>query len=162
MIWRYEYTKENVDGEVLNEMILFNSNLRAKSIGISIAGTDIECCFNAALEPSEHDELNVIIDQYGPSHELVVRKGIETNTMVKCMKFGESFLAKFTANNIYREKSSAQISSLLSTYPDLIHCCITGSLQSLYYIISNMVASENISQDEIDEFKLRLEIFLGI
>lgn len=161
MNWDYEYNK-SVIADVLDDMIKFNSLLRPKYIGVLSNATAIICRFSEALTPDEHDTLNVIVDSYSDTHELVVRKGIEENVMTPAMIYGNNFLAKFSANNLYRNKTPIQIGTLLATYPDLIHAAITGSLTALYGTMLTMVADANISQEEIDEFKLRLELHLGL
>lgn len=165
----YKYTKE-VIADVLHEMISFNSTLRPKFEGLMVKvngdGTvpddNVEVVMTEVLLSAEEDELTAIVNSYGPANQFVVRYGIEQNVMTPAVKFGNDFLMKFASNNIYLGKTPVQIGTLLNTYPDLIHASITGSLTALYATISSMVADENISQEEIDEFKLRLEIYLGI
>lgn len=159
----FEYTYEKVvDPQILQTMILFNDSLRPKFSSISLEESSVTVSFSEALTVSEHDELNVIVSDYSETHELVVRDSIERNVMSAAMLFGQTFLTKFAANNIYRGKTSEQINSLLSTYPTLILAAQTGSLNTLYAVISSMVPADNISQEEIDEFKKRLELYLGL
>jgi len=160
MIWEYEYTKE-LNTSILEEMIKLYTTLRPKFIGL-YGGVKFTCVFSEALTPDEHDELNVVVDQYSATHKLVVREGIENNVMNPAMQFGTDFLKKFSSNNVYLEKTDTQINTLLATYPSLILTALTGSLKTLYTVICSMTADDNISQVEIDEFKLRLEIYLGL
>jgi len=161
MEWEYEYTKA-LDGSILDDMIKLNVELRPKYSRTTVVVDDVVCIFNEALTAEEHDTLNVVIDQYSDTHPLVVRRDIELNHMVPAMSFGMNFLAKFSANNIYLGKTGIQVAALLEAYPDLIHAAITGSREALYYTVATMVPSADISQEEIDEFTLRLKIELGI
>ena len=161
MSWEYTYTKE-VNPDVLREIIDLDNRLRAIMEGMYTHGDAITIVTIVALTPDQHDILNVLVDSYNDTHPLVVRKNIEVNVMTPAMKYGMSFLAKFSSNNIYLNKTAEQVGALLTMYPDVIHAALTGSLQALYYTTSTMVADDNISQEEIDEFKLRLEIQLGI
>jgi len=166
---KYYYTK-SVIADVLQDMISLDNVLRplVKNVSVttnsdgSIPDDNIEISTDIVLDSAQLDALAVVINAYSPAHALVVRYGIETNVMTPAMQYGYNFLSKLSANNIYLGKTAAQINALLADYPELIHAALTGSLISLYTVISTMTADANISQDEIDEFKLRLEIYLGI
>jgi len=166
---KYYYTK-SVIADVLQDMVNLNNILRplVKNVSVttnsdgSIPDDNIEISTDIVLESTQLDELAALINAYGPANALVVRYGIETNVMTPAMQYGYNFLSKLSANNIYLGKTAEQINALLANYPDLIHAALTGSLISLYSVISTMEADANISQDEIDEFKLRLEIYLGL
>ncbi len=166
---KYYYTKEVV-GTILQEIIDLNNILRPliKNVSVtnnadgSIPDDNIEISTDIVLDSTQLDELASIINAYSASHALVIRYGIETNIMTPAMMYGYTFLSKLSANNIYLGKTAEQINALLATYPSLIHAALTGSLNSLYAIISAMTPDANISQDEIDEFQLRLEIYLGL
>jgi len=166
---KYYYTK-SVIADVLQDMISLDNILRplVKNVSVttnsdgSIPDDNVEISTDIVLDSAQLDALAAVINAYGPAHALVVRYGIETNVMTPAMQYGYNFLSKLSANNIYLGKTAEQINALLSNYPELIHAALTGSLISLYTVISGMVADANISQDEIDEFKLRLEIYLGL
>jgi len=169
---KYFYTKEGIDSEVLSEAIRLRTTLRSVFIGSLISekkdingvvlDDNIEIQFTRALISSEQDEVTALINMVGPMYDLMIRKGIENNTMAWAMKTGLNLMAQFGANNLYAGKTSTQITALATQYPDLIHSMLTGSLTVTYAIFSGMVPDANITQPEIDEFKLRLEIILGL
>ena len=161
-----------VDPEVLTEAINLRTTLRAeflecyisdkRDMAGNILDDNIEMVFSRALTSVEHDEITNIINSIGPSYDLMIRKNIEKNTMSWAIKTGNEILAQFGANNLYRGKTPVQVEALVTSYPDLIHSLITGSLQATYAIFLAMPADANISQEEIDEFTLRLKIALGL
>lgn len=165
----YKYTKV-LDNEVLTEAIQLRTTLRNEFIGCHYAvatdGTapiDNICLdFSRALTSSEQDEITNIVNAMGPTYDLVIRKSIEQNTMKWATEKGAEVLRQFAANNLYRGKTAEQVEALVTDYPDIIHSLLTGSLQTAYITFSNMVPDVNISQEEIDEFKLRLAVILGI
>jgi hypothetical protein len=169
---KYFYTKEGIDSEVLNEAIRLRTSLRVEFIGGltsdkrdangAIKDDNIELHFTRALISSEQDEITSLVNMIGPSYDLMIRKNLEKNTMAWAIKSGQEIIAQLGANNLYRGKDASQIKALAIDYPDLVHSLITGSLQTTYGIFSVMAPSANISQEEIDEFKLRLEIILGL
>lgn len=169
---KYFYTKEGIDSEVVGEAIRLRTTLKDVFIGGftsdkrdaqgDIFDDNIELQFTRALVSSEQDEITGIINMIGPSYDLMIRKNIELNTMSWAIKKGSEILAQFGANNLYRGKTEEQIEALVTQYPELIHSLVTGSLQTTYGIFLAMVPDANISQEEIDEFRIRLQIILGL
>lgn len=169
---KYFYTKSGIDSEVLCEAIRIRTSLRAEFIGGyttekldaygELIDNNIELHFTRALISSEHDEITALINIIGPAYDLVIRKHIEKNTMPWARKTGQELLDQFGANNLYKGKSDAQIDALSKDYPDIYHTLGMGSLKAAYRIFLVLAPDENISQEEINEFKLRLEIILGI
>lgn len=123
---------------------------------------NIEIATNEVLTSDELDQIAAAINSYSPTHELVVRYGIELNTMNPATSFGSVMVQKFASNNLYRQKTGTQVNALLSNNLLLILALLTGSLTTAYGVFAAMPADENISQAEIDEFKKRLELYLGI
>lgn len=166
-IEKYYFTK-NVNDEVLDEAIKLRSDLGNIYLGSSVEinqdesvnDDNIEIRFNRAITAAEKDQIINLINLIDDNYDLVIRKKIEQDTMVRSMQFGQQFLAQFSANNIYRGKSAVQVAAIIQTYPDLINYALTGSMSGLHYMVSNMTPDENISQEEIDEFKKRIEFFL--
>jgi len=164
----YRYTLDSTCN-VLNDILQLNDTLRPlvsnvmvrKNIDGSVPENNVMVTTNVVLNSDQEDILIAIINGYN-MNPLKMRNMLETNVMGPAMSFGMEFLKRFSANNLYLEKTDVQIGALLNTYPDLIHACITGSLKSLYATMLSMTADENISQGEIDEFKKRVEIYLGL
>ncbi len=167
------YTKSGINVEVLTEAIQLRTTIRKELIGVLISekinpdtglvcDDNIEIQFTRALVSSELDEITNLINMVGPMYDLMIRKNIELNTMSWAIKTGQTLMAQFGANNLYAQKTTAQVTALATQYPELIHSFITGSLQTAYGIFLAMTPDANITQEEIDEFKLRLEIILGL
>ena len=116
---------------------------------------------NRALLSDERDELVTLVNAIDDTYDLVVREKIKFSTTKQKMEFGHDFLSMLSANNEYYEKTGTQISTLLAMYPNLIMCCLTGSIETLLGLVQTMVPDENISADELAEFTKRIEIFLG-
>jgi hypothetical protein len=166
---QYCYTKD-LDIEVLDEAIKLRTSLRSVYIGshIKINGDgsmpDDNVCiyFSRALISTEQDEITNLVNAIGPSYDLIIRKNIEKNTMVWAMSKGQEVLSQFAANNIYRQKTPAQITALVNNYASITTSLLTGSLTTAYQLFLQQQPDGNISQEEIDEFVLRLEIILGL
>ncbi len=116
--------------------------------------------FNTALTSDQKDELANLMNDIDDNYDLVVRQKIQNGIIKDKMNFGKQFISMFAANNEYQDKTSEQVGLMLTKYPSLIMCCLTGSIESLYYIVSTIEPDEAITQEEINEFKKRLEIFL--
>lgn len=160
---KYFYTKE-LDSNVLEEAVKLRTTLRGIFEGVLYSATgddNIELQFSRALTSSEQDELTLLVNEMSDTYDLVVRKKLELVTMAWAEKNGHDILRQFGANNIYRQKTSEQIYALSTQYPDILHTLLTGSLTTAYAVFDSMEPDDNISQEEIDEFKLRLQIVLG-
>lgn len=169
---KYFYTKSSVDSEILTEAIQLRTSVRKEFTGClisqkkdeqgAILDNNIELHFSRALSSAEHDEITLIINNYGPGYDLVIRKSIEKNVASWARKQGTELVDKLGANNMYRGKTPTQIEALVTEYPILVTSLLTGSLNTAYAIFLNKLPDANITQEEIDEFKLRLEIILGL
>lgn len=169
---KYFYTKEGIDSEVLCEAIRLRTSLRADFIGAissdrknedgTVVDDNVELHFSRVLLSAEQDEIASLVNILDASYDLMIRKSIEENTMAWAMKSGAEILGQFSANNVYRGKTQPQTEALINDYPNLILSLLTGSLITAYGVFASMQASDNISQEEIDEFTLRLQIVLGI
>ena len=165
----YYYTKD-VDAEVIQEAIKLRTSVRSEFIGChvikngdgTIPDDNISLEFSRALLASEIDELSTVVNDYDPSYDLVIRKGLEKDTMKWAMEEGHKILRQFAANNIYRGKTAAQVEALVTQYPTMINSLVTGSLQTALVAFMTTAPDSNITQEEIDEFVLRLQITLGI
>ena len=166
---KYYYTK-NIDAEVLMEAIQLRTSLRSVFVGCHVTvngdGTvdddNIEIEFTRALTSPEQDEITNVVNAIGPTYDLMVRKGIQRNTMTWARRKGVELMDIFTSSNVYAQKSATQIRALVADYPVLMNSLMTGSLTTAYGEFLVMQPDANISQAEIDEFKLRLEIILGL
>lgn len=161
----YAYTK-TVNGEIFGAIIQLNETLYPLVSYVHVGPMegvdgDLHIITNTVLSSSEEDELIAIVNNYDSS-PLIQRKYIKDNYATPAMGFGADFIAEFGANNVALGKTEAQIDSLIADNPTLISAALSGSIKSLHRIISDLVADANISQDEIDEFKRRLEVYLGL
>lgn len=165
---RYCYTKP-MDSTALQEAINLRTTLRKVVESIQVSGDffsemeedNIEIVTNRALTSAEQDEITNLVNEIDETYDLYVRAKIERSTMSWAMTVGKEMLCKFSSNNLYRGKSNDQTDALVENYPHLIHALLTGSLTKAYREFVSMVPDENISQEEIDEFALRLLIILG-
>ena len=165
---KYEYTLD-ADGSILGDIIKMDDTLRpliqnikvTRNIDNTFPENNVEITANIVLNSDQEDVLIGVINNYA-THPYKTRKTIEDTVMNPAMAFGMDFLKKFSSNNLYLQKTDEQIGALLDTYPSLVIACITGSLKALNFTIMGMTANENISQEEIDEFKKRVQLYLGI
>jgi hypothetical protein len=173
------YTK-SVNSEILKEMFLLNADIWPKIFAINVQGLEsdetpkednIEIMFKEVPTSAELDIVAEIINDYGSGHELHIRYGLETNVMVPAMQFGQTILAKFAANNLYRGKTDEQVDSLITDYPELIHGLVTGSLTASFRefatLETRMLPPNNevipaFDLAEIQEFKRRIGLYLGV
>ena len=165
----YFYTKA-LNSEVLSEAINIRTSLRSVYDGCSyttnsdgsVDTDNVELKFSRALISSEIDEITNVINAIGPAYDLVIRKHIENHTMNWALNQGQTLLAQFGANNLYAQKTPVQVEALATQYPELIHSLITGSLTVAYGIFITMQPDANFTQNEIDEFIIRMKIILDI
>lgn len=165
---KYYYTKP-MDSNTFQEAVNLRTTLRKVIEGIQVSGDffseteddNIEIVANRALTSAEQDEITNLVNTIDQTYDLYLRAKIEKSTMSWAMTIGKEMLCKFSSNNLYRGKSDAQVDALVENYPHLIHALLTGSLTKAYREFISMVPDENISQEEIDEFALRLLIILG-
>lgn len=166
---KYYYTK-NLDAEVLMEAIQLRTSLRSVFVGChvlvngdgSVSDDNIEIEFSRALISTELDEVTNIVNLIDSSYDLMIRKTIQRDTMTWARRKGVELMDIFSSNNVFANKTPTQVRALVANYPVLLNSLMTGSLQTAYGEFLTMVPDENIAQSEIDEFKLRLEIILGI
>jgi hypothetical protein len=167
--------KAEIDTQVLREAIELKTQLGYALESISyyyipdhlkdsmeygVTESNLVLDFNRALISEEKDEIANLINNLDDTHELVIRKKIKEVIIKDKFVFGNEFIQIFSANNEYREKSQAQILGMMQKYPDILMLCLSGSIESLYYVLSNMQEDEFISSQEIEEFKKRVEFFL--
>lgn len=168
-IQKYYHTKV-LDSEVLEEAIRLRTTLHKDFVGCKVElnhdGTapqnNVELSFSKVLTSAEWDSVAVILNEIGPSYDLQIRKGIENGTMTWAMAEGMKLMAQLSANNVYRGKTAEQIERILVKTEPIIRSLVTGSLKTTYAQFSAMAPDGDISQEEIDEFKKRLEIILGL
>lgn len=165
----YTYTKD-IPSDVLTEAISLRTSLRSVFVKCStskfadgtIPDDNIVLSFSRVLLSEEQDEIANLINIINPSYDLWARKNIENNTMRWAMSIGQSILAQFSSNNLYAQKTEEQIDALVENYPHLIHSLMTGSLKKAYKEFMTMQPDENITEIELNEFRLRMKIILGI
>ena len=117
--------------------------------------------FNRALLSSEKDEIADLVNVVNDEYDLCVRKKIKETSTKSKIAFGNEFIAMISANNEYRNKSDYQVAAMIEKYPRIIMCCLLGAISSLYNLVLTMESDENISDEEIQEFKLRIEQYLS-
>lgn len=169
MAHMYYYKKDfDINSAVLIDMLRLSSiSQHFNSLKISF-DPDIgkmgiaEVYTHEPLALEDEDSLISVINSYTLTCEMQIRYNIEKTLITPAMQYGNEILAKFASNNFYRQKSDAQVDALIEGYPELIHSLITGSLTKSYREFSIMEANENITQEEINEFKARVGWFLGI
>ena len=122
----------------------------------------IEVYMKEVLVSEDEDVLVEIINEYSPSCEMQVRYDLESSLINPAMSYGREIIAKMGTNNVYKQKSDAQIQAISASTKDLVDDLLTGSLKQAYFKCLVMQPDENISQEEIDEFTKRVGWFLGL
>jgi hypothetical protein len=151
---------------------ILSINITTYSNSEMVEDDNIEIIISELLLSEELDELNNAINSYENTGELATRYNIEINTMNRASDFGNSLVQKFASNNIYRGKHITEIerngvtkpitSHIVDEHLTLIVNMLTGSLTDVYRTMSTLPPDELITQEELDEFKRRLEIYLGV
>lgn len=118
--------------------------------------------FSVALSSDQKDELANLVNSIDENYDLVIRHNIKNKTIKDKVAFGKEFINVVSANNDYMQKDALKIAALLETYPSLIVCCLTGAIELLYGLIISMQPDENISAEELSEYKKRIELFMGM
>jgi len=157
--FQYEFFKK-VDGEVFKEAMIYRSNVYPKYVK-HVANTTLIVITAQELKTEEFDELNQLVESLDENYDLAIRKDFKNNIIKKKKQFGSDFIDEFSAMNHANNKSTIQIMNLIGKYPSIPILCLTGSIETLYVVISSIQPDEDITQQEIDEFKKRIEIFLG-
>lgn len=169
MINEYKYTLK-CEPSVVSDIIILNDILRPLFDGISysekkdgsIEELNLKIKMNKVLLLAEETELIGLINSYGPENMFVQRDIIKREYVTPNQSWAMDFIMEMGANNVQREKTGQQVATLMSAYAGLMMAAIGGSVPSIYAVVCSMVADDNISQEEINEFKKRLEIKLGI
>lgn len=172
----YNYTKK-IDPEVLLEAIQLRTSLRPKLLGVNISQNpdgsvpddNITIEMTEALLSAEIDELTIVINAIDASYDLMVRKKIERDVIKWATAMGNMVLNQFASNNLYRGKTDEEIDSIIEDNSVLIHSLNTGSLTKAYReflaLETRIVGGEvvvGITLPEVQEFKLRMQIILGL
>lgn len=87
---------------------------------------------------------------------------IVKNKILKAMDFGKNLMAEYGAKNILAGKSIADIKEITSRLATLQTLLTSGSLYCALDEMNNITADELISQETINEFKTKLQNYLGI
>jgi hypothetical protein len=116
--------------------------------------------FSSALNSEQKDELASLVNDIDENYDLVVRSNIKNKKVKDKVAFGREFINIVSANNEYMGKDTLKIAALLESYPSLIICCLTGSIDLLHSLIMSMQPDENISIEELNEYKKRVELFI--
>jgi hypothetical protein len=116
--------------------------------------------FSSALNSEQKDELASLVNAIDENYDLVVRNNIKNKKVKDKVAFGKDFINVVSANNEYMQKDSLKIAALLEDYPSLIVCCLTGSIELLYGLLVSIEPDDNISIEELREYKKRIELFM--
>lgn len=92
-----------------------------------------------------------------PNHAVVVKARI-----LEAMEFGKQLMAEFGASNVLAGKTTAQIAAISDKLAVVQARILSGSLYAALSAIDALEADANVSAEAIAEFKLKIEIFLGI
>lgn len=165
----YYYTKPHaINGVVLMDMIKLSS-LKPKLESLKVVfnpDTDemdtVEIYMIEVLQSTDEDILAQIINEYSPSYSLEARYHLENSLINPAMSYGREIIAKMGTNNVYLQKTDAQIQAISANFQPLIMDLLTGSLKQAYYKVLDIQPDANITQAELDEFKSRIGWFLGL
>ena len=181
----YTYTKDVVSPEALRDLVMIrvskdlwrkiNSSgggviISPNAPGVTPVNDNVRIYSVVALTSEEQDSLTAAINEYSNEHEYAVRSDIEINLLNDTAYFGQTLMEKIAANNVYKGKHlelssdgvRTKTRALLEDNVALIISLLSGSLGEAYYYASSYVADEIMSQEEIDEYKKRLELKLGL
>ena len=157
--YQYEFFKK-VDNTSLKDAILYRTSFSSKYIK-HVYNTSLKIIMNQELTESEYEELSDLVELIDNNYDFYVRNNYKNDIIKKKKDFGINFLDDFSAMNHAKGGTVEQVLSLLSKYSSIPILCITGSIESLYAVVSTILPDENISEQEIKEFKKRIELFLS-
>lgn len=165
----YWYQKDHIiHAEPLIDMIKLSSiRLKFESLKV-VYNTETKCMDTVEIYTTEvlvsedEDVLVNIINEYSTTCEMQVRHDLESSLINPAMSYGREMIAKMGTNNVYKNKTDAQIQAISIALSGLTMDLLTGSLKQAYYKCLALQADENISQDEINEFTKRIGWFLGL
>lgn len=181
----YLYTKDVTSPEALRDLIMIrvskdlwrkiNDSGGGIIISPNVAGEqpdadNVQIYSVVALDSAEQDELTAAINEYSNTHAFAIRSNIEVNTLNDTASFGQTLIEKIAANNVYQGKhlqiedggTRTKTRALLEDNVNLIVALLSGSLGEAYHYASAYTADDIMSQGELDEYKKRLELKLGL
>lgn len=82
--------------------------------------------------------------------------------MTRARAFGADLIDEYGAKNIIRGYTTAQVRQAASQLTELQILLLSGSLYSALAFIEALTPSEVVSQGDIDEFKNKIKLYLGL
>ena len=181
----YTYTKDVVSPEALRDLVMIRVSkelwrkindggggiiISPNKTGEQPSSGNVVIFSVTALTSDEQDEITLAINEFNNSHEFAIRSSIEIDVLNDTASFGQTLMEKIAANNVYQGKhlelsgdgSRTKTRVLIEDNVPLIISLLSGSLGEAYYYASSYAADEIMSQAEIDEYKKRLELKLGL
>jgi hypothetical protein len=77
----------------------------------------------------------------------------------KKMNFGKEMITRYSSMNSLKEFNASQVVAAAQKFASIQALLLSGSIGTVYGIISAMIPDELVSQEEIDYFKLMIENF---
>jgi hypothetical protein len=93
-----------------------------------------------------------------PPNPAVLVKG----RILEAMEFGKQLTAEFGASNVLAGKTTAQIAAISDKLSVVQARILSGSLYAALEAIDALQPDANVSAEAIAEFKLKVQVFLGI
>ena len=82
--------------------------------------------------------------------------------ILEAMEFGKQLMAEFGASNVLAGKSTAQIAAISDKLAVVQARILSGSLNAALSAIDALEPDANVSAESIAEFKVKIQVFLGI
>jgi len=157
-----KYTKNVHAPSLRNEILAINdTSLGGKFMDkMSIAGDEVCIPLSEDLIASEELALNNVVAAHSMQNALI-RKGVE-DAIDKAMEFGKKLIIEYGAQNVMEGKTTADVQAIAVKFSDLQNLLISGSLYAARAEMDNIVSDALITQSTIDDFKSKLDAYLGV
>lgn len=156
----YEYNKA-VDSGLLKTQII-DAGIATPLTAITFDGlaTKTYVEFDGNLTSQEIDSLNVLMANHDPS-------GVQTvhyvqNKILAAMNFGQMLMVEYGAKNILAGMTNAQVRQVSDKLEVIQRLLSSGSLYCALDEMDNITPDELVTQAVIDEFKGKIQAYLGL
>lgn len=158
---KVKYTKDVHAPALRNEVLAINeTSLGGKfTDNISIAGNEVCIELSEELTAPEEVALNNVVAAHSKQNALI-KKGVE-EAIDKAMEFGKKLIIEYGAQNVIEGKTTAEVKQIAVKFAELQNLLMSGSLYAARDAMDDITPDALVTQETIDDFKAKLDAYLG-
>lgn len=156
-----EYVK-SVDVELLHAGIKLDAGITTEVTGVSYDTGEGKCWIHFIGTPlaSELTALDALITAHDSTTNAPTRS-VE-KAVSKAMGFGKNLMIEYAAENVLAGKTTAEVKTISDKLIDLQRLLDSGSLYVALEEMDNVVPDTLVTQATIDDFKAKIQAYLGV